>query len=124
MLDLKNGHFKAARESLDEGLKIDTSLRQAAYRVELGVLSLKYEDYVKAEDCFRKVLAYDKFNPKGNIGLGICLYKKGGQEEALKLFEQAMISKILEYPEIKEFPGIEKALKDKRFKELRDKYYR
>ena len=124
MSELKDENTKEAYADLDEGLKIDTSLAKADYRVELGYLSLKFEDEEKAEACFRRVLDFDRFHPRGNFGLGLCLYNRGENVLAMQHLEQALISKKISMDDIKDMPGTKKLLKDKGFKDLKSRFLR
>ena len=107
---------------LDEGLKIDTSLVLAPYRIELGYLCLEFEDFTKAESNFIKALLFDMYNPRANFGLGICEFQRGEIGVSMKSFEQALMVKKLEFAQIKKMPGIKKILKHEKFKELREIY--
>jgi tetratricopeptide (TPR) repeat protein len=124
MNQLKDGNPKEAFADLDEGLKIDTSLSKTDYRVELGYLALQFEEPEKAEDNFRRVLDFDRFHPKGNFGLGLCLFNRGETVLAMQHLEQALISKKISMDEIKDMPGTKKLLKDKGFKELKSRFLR
>jgi tetratricopeptide (TPR) repeat protein len=122
MSNLKDGNRKEAMADLDEGLKIDTALSKADYRVELGYLHLEFEEPEKAEACFRKALDFDEFHPKGNFGLGVCLYNRREPDAALRYVEQALLAKKITASEIKELPGTKKIFKDKKYKELKNRY--
>ena len=122
MSNLRSDNKKDAMADLDEGLKIDTSLALAPYRIELGFLCLEFDEFVKAESNFIKALIFDRYSPRANFGLGICEFQRGEIGVSMKSFEQALLVKKLEFAQIKKMPGIKKILKHEKFKELREIY--
>ena len=124
MNNLYDRNRQDAMADLDEGLKIDTSSKNAEARTELGFLYLEFDNWPKAEALFQKTLTSDRLNPKANFGLGICLFNRFENEAAMNYIEQALVAGKLNFAEIKELPGTKKLLKDKKFKALKDRFLR
>ena len=121
---LRDNEARDAMADLDEGLKIDTAIGRAPFRVELGFLCLQFDNSPKAEICFLKALSFDRYHPRANFGLGICQFHKGETGLAMRSFEQGLIAKKLDFQEIKKMPGMKKILKAEKFKELKETYLR
>lgn len=124
MCRLGEEDMKNAMADLDEGLKMDTSLSRGPYQIELGFIHLEFENFERAEKCFNRALAFDRYQPRANFGMGICQYQKGETGLAMRSFEQGFVSKKLDFAYIKKMPGIKKALKNKEFQALKDTYIR
>lgn len=116
--------FKNAMADLDESIKIDTALGLAAYRIELGFLKLRFEDYKAAEIQFNKALDFDPYSARGNYGLAATLFQLGKTDLSLRAFEQAFIPRKLDYDKIKKDPWMKDINKNKDFKRLVKAYFK
>lgn len=116
--------YKNAMADLDESMKIDTALGLAAYRIELGFLKLRFEDYKTAEFQFGKALDFDSYSPRANYGMAVSLFHLGKVDLSMRAFEQAFIPRKLDYDKFKKDPWMKEINKNKDFKKLVKAYFK
>lgn len=123
MAYLADKEFKEAMADLDEAMKMDTSLSKAKYRLELGFLKLRFNEYDAAEHNFNRALDFDAYDARANYGLASAYFYQSKFELSMTHFEQAFRPRKIKLEEIKRDPWMKEILKDKGFKRIQKAYF-